>query len=73
MDHLEAIYTEKHWLYVATQHNLALMYEAAGKHKLALDNMRHVLKLRLQVSAAYRLCTCLKPLRCRIIRSSVKY
>ena len=49
MDDLEAAYTERHWLYVATQHNLALMYEAAGEHILALHNMRHVLKLRLQV------------------------
>jgi hypothetical protein len=49
MDHLESLYGEKHWLYVATQHNLALSYEASGKFKLALETMARVLKLRLEV------------------------
>ena len=54
MEHLEAIYgSEKHWLYVATMHNLALMYEAAGRYKQAHDSMQHVVKLRLQVGMVH--------------------
>ena len=52
MDLLELIYTEKHWLYIGAMHNLALMYESAGRYKLAQDNMKHVLKLRLEVRGA---------------------
>jgi hypothetical protein len=48
---LDSIYGEKHWLYVATMHNLALMYEAVGKVKEAHDTMEKVLALRLQVGA----------------------
>ena len=49
MAHLESIYGEKHWLYVATQHNLALSYESAGRFKEAQATMSRVLKLRLEV------------------------
>ena len=47
---LERAYGEKHWLYVSTMHNLALMFEAMGRTAQAHDTMTKVTALRLQAS-----------------------